>query len=108
VYIYEYIYMNTYVYTYIYIYIYICTYIYTYIFQDYQLLVARQWQLAENLSKRDEGDMRGLSMEIQGLTSGTHELFQQLDYLQHRVQKQEVSVPCSVCCSVCCSYLWHP
>ena len=55
----------------------------------YKMLTANQWQLAEDLSKRDEGETRAMALEIAGLNGDAQGLFAQLDYLQHRVQKQE-------------------
>ena len=59
----------------------------------YKMLAADQWQLAEDLSKRDEGDTREMALEIAGLRRDTHRLFDQLDYLQQRVQKQRTLIP---------------
>ena len=60
---------------------------------DYKMLVARQWQLAEDLSKRDEGDVHTMTNDLARMGKGIHEVFQQLDYLQQRVQKHEAMGP---------------
>jgi uncharacterized coiled-coil protein SlyX len=57
---------------------------------DYKALIARQWQLAENLSTRDEGDLMVFSEDVLKTKEDVYKLREQLDYLYKRMQKQDV------------------
>jgi hypothetical protein len=61
--------------------------------EDYQKIVSRQWQFAENLMKRDGGDSSGMFGQISAAREDIQQSFEHLDYLQQRVFKLEALDP---------------
>jgi len=60
---------------------------------DYKKLAGEQWQLAEDLFKRDEGEQHALRQELGQQHEDGGVVLDQLDYLQSRMEKQERMTP---------------